>query len=288
MEIWARYIDPSGQPGPDYWNYFAQRLAEQASIPAGAAVLDVGAYDGNVLFKAMQIAGVRGRGVGIDIDSDGFQDGIAELTRRGWGNVAFAEMDANALGFPAETFDIVLANFVGWDDCFDFERMQFTAHNDKTAEVLRVLKPGGQVGLGAWVEQTDIDWLVAAFRSYLPERVKSLGERIVSYGKENPEGYELILRQAGFEDIRLHVETTAFVLPDAEAWWRSMQQAAREYFKQAPDPLELERFKERVFADLEPFRFPDGIHFSKTVSYAFGARPGGAAKQRAPRRNIRG
>jgi hypothetical protein len=137
-----------------------------------------------------------------------------------------------------------------------------------------VLKPGGQVGVGGWVEQGDIDWIAAAFRKYLPEYVKGFGNRVVSYGKENSEGYRLILRNAGFENIRLHVETTTFVSPDAETWWRQMQQAARDYFEQVPGPVELERFKEKVFADLEAFRFPDGIHFDKIVSFALGVKPG--------------
>ena len=70
------------------------------------------------------------------------------------------------------------------------------------------------------------------------------------------------------------METVTFVSPDAETWWRQMQLAAREYFKQVPGPVELERFKERVFAELEAFRFPDGIRFSKTLSFASGAKPG--------------
>jgi len=72
-DFWARYIEPSGQPGPDYWNYFAQRLADLATIPEGAAVLDIGTYDGNVLFKAMKKAGARGCGVGIDIYGGGLK-----------------------------------------------------------------------------------------------------------------------------------------------------------------------------------------------------------------------
>jgi ubiquinone/menaquinone biosynthesis C-methylase UbiE len=270
-DIWARYLDPSGQLGPNYWFYFARRLVELASIPEGGAILDVGTCDGNVLFKAMPRAGRLGRGVGIDLyDDDGLQDGLAERRRLGWENVSFAQMDANCLGFPGGTFDVVLANFVGWDDCFDFERMGFIAPDRMMAEMQRVLKPGGQVGIGGWVEQCDIEWIAAAFRKYLPKRVKGLGERNISYSKENPEGHKLILQNGGFENIRLHVETATLVSPDAETWWRQMQLAAREYFKQIPDAGEMRRFKDRVFADLEAFRFPDGIRFNKIVSFAFG------------------
>jgi hypothetical protein len=65
------------------------------------------------------------------------------------------------------------------------------------------------------------------------------------------------------------VETTTFVCPDPATWWRQMKQAAREYFEEMP---ELERFKEQVFDDLRQFRSPKGIHFDKTVAYAFGTK----------------
>jgi len=268
-DFWARYIQPSGRPGPDYWHYCAERLAALATIPPGAAVLDIGTYDGNVLIKAMRKAGARGCGVGIDIDADGFKDGMTEATERGVGNVVFAQMDAAYLGFLSDTYDAVLANFVGWDYCFDFDRLEFTAPDRRMAEIIRVLKPGGQVGVGFWIEQLDIEWIVEAFRRYLPQCQEATGEQMLSYGKENPQGHEAILRHSGFHSIRVYVETTAFVSSDTATWWRQMQHAAREYFRKMP---ELERFREQVFADLAQFRSPRGIHFDKTVGYAFGTK----------------
>jgi ubiquinone/menaquinone biosynthesis C-methylase UbiE len=268
--LWARYIEPAGHVGPDYWNYFAQRLAGLATIPAGSAVLDVGTYDGNVLLKAMKKAGPRGRGAGIDIYAGGLKDGVTAARESGLGNVGFAQMDAAFLGFRSATYDAVLANFVGWDDFFDFERMKFTAPDSRMAEIMRVLKPGGQVGIGSWIEQCDIDWIAQAFERYLPRCEEATEKGISSYARENPNGYETILRNSGFADIRIHVETTTFVSPDPATWWRQMKQAAGEYFATMP---ELEQFKEHVFRDLKPFQSAHGIHFDKTVAYAFGIKP---------------
>jgi ubiquinone/menaquinone biosynthesis C-methylase UbiE len=270
-EFWARLHKPSSQPGPNYWTYFAERLAHLATISSGATVLDIGTCDGNVLFKAMKKIKARGYGVGIDIAHDDFHTGVAEAMRRGWKEkVGFVQMDANKLGFLPETFHTVLANFVGWDDCFDFERMEFISSDKMMAEIKRVLRPGGQVGIGSWVEQSDIDWITEAFKKYLPE---TCGEGIVCYSKENPEGQEIILRSGGFEKIGVHVETTDFVSPDADTWWRQMKQAANEYFRQISDPNILESFKGQVFDDLQQFQYPEGIRFSKTVSFAFGTKP---------------
>jgi ubiquinone/menaquinone biosynthesis C-methylase UbiE len=274
MDVWARHIGSSGQPGPNYWDYFAERLAHLAATPQGAVLLDLGTCDGNVLFKAMTKMEARCYGVGIDIDGEDLPAGVAEAMRRGWGgNVAFVQMDAHALGFLSETFHSVLANFVGWDHCFDFDRMEFVASDKMTSEIMRVLKPGGRVGIGSWVEQCDIDWIVEAFRKYLPEYEKTTGESSSSYSGENPDGYKVILQDSGFENIHVHVETTSFVSPDAETWWRQMKRANRAYFKQVPDPIKLASFKEQVFADLQQFQYPEGFRFNKTVSFAFGTKP---------------
>lgn len=268
-DCWACYIEPSGQPGPDYWNYFAERLADLATIPEGAAVLDVGTFDGNVLLKAMKRTGACGCGTGIDIQDGGLSVGVTKAMECGLGNVVFAQMDAGCLGLPSGTYDTVLANFVGWDYCFDFSRMEFIAPDSRMAEISRVLKPGGQVGIGFWIEQCDIEWIADAFRRYLPKCEEATGKPITSYGKESCRGYEAILHNSGFRDISAHVETMTFVSPNSETWWRQMKQAAREYFEKMP---EIERFKEQVFTDLKEFQSPSGIHFDKTVAYAFGTK----------------
>jgi ubiquinone/menaquinone biosynthesis C-methylase UbiE len=273
-EFWARLHKPSGQQGPNYWTYFAERLAHLATIPRGATVLDLGTCDGNVLFEAMKKIKAQGYGIGIDIDYDDFHAGVAEAIQRGWKEkVAFVQMDANTLGFLPEIFHTVLANFVGWDDCFDFERMEFISSNKMVFEVMRVLRKSGQFGIGSWVEQCDIDWIADEFKRYLPECEKTSGKSISCYAKENPEGYKVILQNGGFKNISVFVETTDFVSPDAETWWRQMKQAANDYFRQVPDPITLESFKEQVFLDLQQFQNPEGICFNKTVSFAFGTKP---------------
>ena len=272
-EFWARLHKPSGQPSPDYWTYYAKRLAHLATIPRGATVLDLGTYDGNVLFEAMKKIKAQGYGIGIDIDYEGFHAGVAGATQRGWKDkVAFAQMDANMLGFLPETFHTVLANFVGWDDCFDFERMEFLSSDKRVFEVMRVLRNGGQFGIGSWVEQCDIDWIAEEFRRYLPEGEKTGRKGISCYARENAEGYRVILQNGGFKNISVYVETADFISPDEETWWRQMKQAANDCFRQVPDPITLESFKEQVFLDLQRFQNSEGICFSKTVSFAFGTK----------------
>lgn len=63
---WSR---PIGTPldGPDYWDYFGIQLVEQAAIPPGLKILDVGCGTGSSLFPAAELIRPNGFAVGIDI-----------------------------------------------------------------------------------------------------------------------------------------------------------------------------------------------------------------------------
>jgi O-methyltransferase/aklanonic acid methyltransferase len=65
--IWSRPIGVSDLDEPDYWQYFGVRLVEQAAIPPGAKVLDVGCGTGSSLFPAAEKTGPGGYATGIDI-----------------------------------------------------------------------------------------------------------------------------------------------------------------------------------------------------------------------------
>jgi O-methyltransferase/aklanonic acid methyltransferase len=65
--IWSRPIGVSDLSGPDYWEYFNARLVEQAAIPPGSKILDIGCGTGTSLFPAAERTGPRGRATGIDI-----------------------------------------------------------------------------------------------------------------------------------------------------------------------------------------------------------------------------
>ena len=223
-----------------------------------------------MLIKAVQQSYRSAYGVGADIHSGGFTEGIAELVEQELeGHAAFVQMDGNEMGFRPEVFDCVLANFIGWDACFDFERMEFVGNGGMMAEIFRVLKPGGQVGIGSWIEQSDLDWVTDRYRKYLP----GSAHEVVCYARENPEGLKLILQEGGFCDIHVLVEQVNFALPDTGTWWRQMKQATGEWLRQVSDPEVLEMLEEFVCEELRELKGPAGILFEKTVSYAFGIKP---------------
>jgi len=178
-------------------------------------------------------------------------------------------MDANNLGFPDRSFDFVLAGFIAWDYCYDFFPGSFIATDTRSAEIQRVLKEGGHVLISSWALQEDIHWLEGQLQRYLPEYTpaRDAGKPVV-YSRETPEGYQDILKSAGFRDIYVIRERADFVSPDEETWWRMMRAVGwSKYMDEVSnsDQKKLELFRHQVFQNLHEFKDKEGIHFAKQV-----------------------
>jgi SAM-dependent methyltransferase len=120
-----------------------EALCEAVDLRAGSRVLDVACGAGNTaLAAARRFAEV----VGVDyvpaLLARGRERAAAERLP-----VAFQEGDAEALPFPDASFDIVLSTF----------GVMFAPHHAKSAqEMLRVVRPGGRIGLANWTPDSFI------------------------------------------------------------------------------------------------------------------------------------
>jgi SAM-dependent methyltransferase len=182
-------------------------------------------------------------------------------------------MDARDLGFAAGTFDIALSGFMGWYDCFDFEQNQFTHADTKAPEIHRVLREGGRFVCCSWEAQEDLAWMEDSMLRHYPELlqdVEYLEHRPIGMAYEKIEGYNIILRAAGFVDIDLMTETAEFISTDEEEWWQQMEAVGwKSLFEKIKltDSKEFYRIKESILRDLAPFKYLDGIHFTKSVFF---------------------
>jgi SAM-dependent methyltransferase len=195
-------------------------------------------------------------------------------------NAYALHMNAENMGLPNGFFDLALCGFMGWDYCFDFVRGEFTGPDTRMREVSRVLRDGGRVGISTWEQQADLDWMeqkfIGAFPSIASDR-EFIERRPIGYSKESAHGYDIILRSAGFEDVEIFREKVAFVSTDEEEWWEQMRSLGwYRYFERTENEGvdKLERFKESVFRDLQRHKHADGIQFSKSVAFVFGAKRG--------------
>jgi len=132
-----------------------ESLCETADVRAGSQVLDVAAGNGNAtLAAARRFAHVTSTDYVGALLERGRERAAAERLQ-----VTFREADAEALPFADASFDVVLST-VG---------VMFTPHQDKAAaELLRVVRPGGRIGLACWTPEGFIGQVLKAVGRHLP------------------------------------------------------------------------------------------------------------------------
>lgn len=131
------------------------RIVRQVGIRPGEDVLDVACGTGNAAIPAAQAGG---RVTGVDLTPALLQAARAAAVAAGV-EVDWREGDAEALPFEDAHFDVVLSNF----GCMFAPRHQVVA-----AEVARVLRPGGRLGVCAWTPEGTIGRFYALMSKHLP------------------------------------------------------------------------------------------------------------------------
>ncbi len=168
-------------------------------------LLDVGTGCGAVAWRAADRLGVAGLAVGSDIAAT-----MVYLARQHVSpasRVFFCQADAERLSFPDRSFDAVTCAF----SLFQFPQME-----QALAEMRRVLKPGGRLGLSNWGPgyfspiaslQRDL------FREF---GLKALLPNPLTF---KPAELRSLLERAGFTGVRLIEETETVWFRDAAQVW---------------------------------------------------------------------
>jgi ubiquinone/menaquinone biosynthesis C-methylase UbiE len=132
-----------------------EELCEALDVRSGQKVLDVAAGNGNVtLAAARRWCEV----VSTDYVPSLIERGRLRAAADGL-SVEFMEEDAEALSFADATFDVVVSTF----------GVMFTPNQDKAAaELLRVCKSGGKIGLANWTPEGFIGQVFKTLGKYLP------------------------------------------------------------------------------------------------------------------------
>jgi SAM-dependent methyltransferase len=132
-----------------------ETLCETLDLRAGQKVLDVAAGNGNVTLAAARRW--------CEVVST---DYVPALLERGRERAAaerlaieFRQADAEALPFADASFDVVVSTF----------GVMFTADQDKAAaELMRVCKPGGKIGLANWTPDGFIGQVFRTIGKHMP------------------------------------------------------------------------------------------------------------------------
>src|SRR6186997_2153150 len=130
-------------------------LCEAMDLKAGSKVLDVAAGNGMAsLAAARRWCDV----MSTDYVPALLERGRARAEAEGMA-IEFREADAENLPFDANSFDVVLSTF----------GVMFTPNQDKAAaELLRVCRPNGKIGLANWTPDGFIGQVFKTLGKYLP------------------------------------------------------------------------------------------------------------------------
>jgi ubiquinone/menaquinone biosynthesis C-methylase UbiE len=132
-----------------------ENLCEAMDLRAGSRVLDVAAGNGNATLAAAHRW--------CDVTSSDYVPALLEAGRRraqaeGYDDIHFQEADAENLPFPDASFDAVMSTF----------GVMFTPNQEKAAaEMARVCRPGGRIGLANWTPESFIGQLFKTIGKYV-------------------------------------------------------------------------------------------------------------------------
>jgi SAM-dependent methyltransferase len=125
------------------------RLLEQLALRIGEHVLDVACGTGLVSLRAAQIVGPQGQVVGVDLSERMVQAAGRRARAVGLHPVRFERMDAEQLDLADASLDVVLCAF---------GLMYLPEPERALQELMRVLRPGGRLGLAVWGERERCGW----------------------------------------------------------------------------------------------------------------------------------
>jgi ubiquinone/menaquinone biosynthesis C-methylase UbiE len=132
-----------------------EELCEALDLRAGQSVLDVAAGNGNVALAAARRW--------CDVTATDYVPALLDRARERAGAerlaIRFQEADAEALPFADDSFDVVVSTF----------GVMFTPDQDRAAaELLRVCRHGGKIGLANWTPDGFIGQLFKTIGRHLP------------------------------------------------------------------------------------------------------------------------
>lgn len=181
--------------------WVSEVLCEAVDLHASYQVLDIACGNGNTSLAAAR----RGSQVtGTDL-TPAMLELARERAKAEGLSIEFREADAEHLPFDDGKFDIVLSTF----------GVMFVPDREKTvAEMLRVLKPGGKLGLANWSSNTDVGFssIIANYTAPAPYNPWS-----------DEEGLDQLLGN-GTSDISIHRKKITYRFSSASDFIESMCQ----------------------------------------------------------------
>lgn len=246
--------------GPREWDAAAEtyeRLREPLTLPYGLdtlAAIRLGPGE-RLLDLATALRGAEVVAVDWSPAMVGLLD--ARAKREGVGSVSARVMDGQDLELPTEHFDVA---------CSVFGIMFFPDHRAGLAELLRVLRPGGRVGIAVWQTPSRMGHLAVWEQAVRTSDPDALGFPRPSawVQMDSPEGLRREMEGVGFRDVSVVPVAHHWKVPSAR--WFLENADASQAFANHFGPGFRDRIRDTVLTRLrdefgdDPFALTSHAH----------------------------
>ena len=201
-EKWSDLIDSGAA-------HISERMVELAGVRPGSRVLDVACGRGEPSLTAARAAAPDGSVTATDISVEMLAFGRRRAAAEGVDNIEFVESAADALDFPAGTFDAALSR---WGIIFDPDG------EGTAARVRGLLTPGSRFAISSWGTADTVPMLGIPASTTM----QRLGVAPPPPGtpgplsRPTPEAIGGLLEGGGFRDVQVEEIEASFTWDSAE------------------------------------------------------------------------
>jgi enediyne biosynthesis protein CalE5 len=260
-EKWDRFFD-------EQMAFLNHRLVADARLRAGMQVLDLGSGTGYPALLGAQTVGSSGNVIGLDLAEQMLAAARRKATTLGLTNVTFRTGDVTALPFDANSFDAVTSRFC----------LMFLPEIPKsTAEIARVLKPGGWVAAAVWSTPEKNPYLmipITVIKQFLDlPQPDPTAPGIFRLAK--PGDLAGMLQQAGFTNLSEEEFIADVQFPSGEEYYASLMDIAapiQNLFAKLSDQQKADA-RGRIVTSVDQYRKADGFALPIAVRMVAARKP---------------
>jgi ubiquinone/menaquinone biosynthesis C-methylase UbiE len=237
-----------------------ESLLDAAGVQKNTKVIDIATGPG---FVATAAAKRGATVVGVD-----FSAAMVAEAQRNYPDVEFREGDAEQLPFGDGLFDAAVMNF---------GILHLARPDQALVEARRVLRPAGRFGFTAWAKPEEaiaFGIVLRAIRSHGDLKV-SLPEGPPFFRFSEPDECVRSLLAAGFESSEVNKVPQVWRLPAGDRLFEAMKEGTVRTagLLRAQNPEALQRIREAIRRDTEPYRKGDVIELRMPAILASGTKP---------------